>query len=102
MKSSESFFASFQKAGFLKPASWTPSGGGGPYTANVRCARPTPRFSTARRRGDYEIEYVTEPAARPQGRRGHGRRRSEPATRCAQPPTKILDGTVSRAELKKA
>jgi hypothetical protein len=38
MLTSDKFFESFDKAGFLKPASWTPSFGGGPFTGEGAAA----------------------------------------------------------------
>jgi hypothetical protein len=101
MKSSESFFASFQKAGFLKPASWTPSGGGGPYTANVRFTSPDAEILTGTVvAADYQIEYVTSQL--PGLKEGETVVVASVSYKVRTPPTKILDGTVARASLKKA
>lgn len=101
MLTSAKFFESFDKAGFLKPASWIPSGGGGPYAAKVRFLTPDAALVdglvvTA----DFEIRYVTEQLP--------GLKEAETVTvdgtnyKVRTPPMKILDGSVSRAELKRA
>jgi hypothetical protein len=98
MLSSAKFFEGFDKAGFLKPASWTPSGGGGPYTPRVRYRAPaTTLLSDGLRTVDHEIQYVTEQLP--------GLAEGEQITvdgvlyRVRMRPEALLDGTVSRAEL---
>lgn len=101
MLTSDKFFESFDQAGFLKSASWTPSFGGDPFTdVKVRLRMPDVAilegFVVA---SEPEIDYVT--AQLP------GLREAEQlvvdgvlyAVRKA--PTRRLDGSVSRAELKK-
>lgn len=98
MITSAEFFESFQEAGFLKPASWTPSGGGTTRTANVRYrASVADVLSDAVRATDHEITYVTDQLP--------GLTENERITvdgrafRVRQKPTPLLDGSVSRAEL---
>jgi hypothetical protein len=100
MKSSAEFFESFDKAGFLKPSSWTPSFGGGPYTPKVRFTCPDMEILNGEvLAADYAIRYVSDQLP--------GLKEGEQITvdgtlyRVRTPPRRILDGTVSRAELKK-
>lgn len=100
MKTSESFFASFQKAGFLKPASWTPSFGGGPFTANVRFTMPDYELVNGEVQiADYAIRYPTSQL--PGLKEGEVITVSGVAYKVRTAPKRILDGTVTRAELKK-
>ena len=58
MLTTEKYFESFDKAGFLKTASWTPSTGGGPYTCKVRFRAPSSVILNGTLRiVDFEIEY---------------------------------------------
>ncbi len=102
MLTSAKFFESFDKAGFLKSASWVPSGGGGPY-AGVKVRFLTPDAAIVDGlvvTADFEIRYVTEQLP--------GLKEAETVTvdgtnyKVRTPPMKILDGSVSRAELKRA
>ena len=101
MLSSASFFESFDKAGFLKPASWAPSGGGGPYEPKVRLVTP----DTLLQDGtvvvaDFEIRYVT--AQLPGLKEGEAITVDGVAYKVRRAPMKLQDGSVSRAELKRA
>lgn len=98
MDTSAEFFEAFGEAGFLKPTSWTPSGGGGPYTPRVRYRAPSiVVLDGGMRTVDHEIQYVTDQLP--------GLAEGEQITvdgvlyRVRQKPEQILDGTVSRAEL---
>lgn len=98
MITSAKFFESFDKAGFLKPASWTPSGGGGPHEPRVRYRSPaTTLLSDGLRTVDHEIQYVTDqlPGL------GEGEQLTVDGVlyRVRMKPEPLFDGTVSRAEL---
>jgi hypothetical protein len=101
MLTSAEFFESFNEAGFLKPASWTPLAGGGPYIANVRLRAPDVAILDGNViASDREIEYVTEQL--PALKEGEAITVDGIAYVVRKPPMKRLDGTVSVAELKKA
>lgn len=98
MLTSAEFFESFDEAGFLKAASWTPSGGGGPYTPKVRYRAPsTVVLDGALRTVDHEIEYVT--VQLPGLAQGEQITVDGVAFRVREKPEQLYDGTVSRAEL---
>lgn len=101
MLTSAQFFESFNEAGFLKPASWTPSGGGGPYAAKVRLRAPDVSILDGTViASDREIDYVTDQL--PGLKEGEAITVDAVAYVVRKPPMKRLDGTVSVAELKKA
>lgn len=98
MDTSDEFFEAFDEAGFLKPASWTPSGGGGPYAPKVRYRAPsTVVLDGGLRTVDHEIEFVT--AQLPGLAEGEQITVDGVLFRVRQKPEQLLDGTVSRAEL---
>ena len=58
MRSTEQFFAAFDRAGILKTALWTPSAGGAQKSAQVRYRAPTQdALSSEVKSVDYSIEY---------------------------------------------
>lgn len=98
MLNSAEFFESFQEAGFLKPASWTPSAGGTPRTGNVRYrAGSVDVLNDAVRTTDHEITYVT--AQFPGLKEGERIAVDGQLFQVRQKPTALLDGTVARADL---
>lgn len=98
MLTSAEFFESFDEAGFLKSASWTPSGGGAPYTAKVRYRAPSVVvLDGGLRTIDHEIQFVT--AQLPGLAEGEQITVDGLLYRVRERPEQILDGTVSRAEL---
>jgi hypothetical protein len=102
MLTSAEFFESFDEAGFLKPATWTPFGG----LARTHRQGTLPRafdddmLDGALRTIDHEIQYVTDqlPGL------AEGAKITVDGTpfRSASGPSGSLDGTVSRAELARS
>lgn len=100
MLTSAKFFESFDKAGFLKLASWTPSFGGDTLEAKVRMRTPDGVFLEGTVvASDPQMEYVTEQL--PGLVEGEWVRIDGTDYLVRGTPMKILDGTVSRADLKR-
>jgi hypothetical protein len=98
MLTSAEFFESFDDAGFLKPATWTPFGSSTVLTAKVRYRAPsTTVLDGALRTIDHEIQYVTDQL--PGLNEGDAITVDGTPFKVRQRPERILDGTVSRAEL---
>jgi hypothetical protein len=98
MLTSSEFFEAFDEAGFLKLASWTPSGGGTTKEAQVRYRGPsTDILGDAVRATDHEITYVTDQL--PGLAEGERLVIDGETYRVRQKPERQLDGSISRADL---
>ncbi len=100
MLTSAEFFESFDEAGFLKPASWTPSWSTTTYSPKVRYfASSDELLDRSMRAQDYAIQYVAEQLP--------GLKEGEQLTvdgvlfRVRERPELIFDGTVARAAIAK-
>lgn len=99
MKTTTQLYESFDKAGFLKPASWTPSTGGPTLTAKVRYRGQSQVVGGdgGIRTVDHEIRYPT--TAFPGLKEGEIVTVDGADYRVRMKPELLLDGSEARAEL---
>ena len=102
MLTSDQFFASFDKAGFLKTALWTPAGGGAGASRQARFRSPTEEALSGQALvTDYSIEYPASAFPAPGVKRGDKITVEGVDYTAREDPRKRLDGSVLRVLLKK-
>jgi hypothetical protein len=101
MITAEQFYASFDKADFLKTALWTPAGGGAAQSKQVRFRSPTEEALSGQALvTDYSIEYPAS-AFTPGVKRGDKITVEGVDYAAREDPRKRFDGSVLRVLLKK-